>query len=323
MFLSTQTKQVLVTGGSGFIGGSFVRKYASKYKTFFTFHRNEIRHPKAWGWRMSLDSEVQMCHLFSELRPNIVLHTAGMTSAAECEKDWQRTYDINVRGTHDLLNLCNEFGARMIFLSTDFVFDGNRGNYEEQDNIFPSTRYGRSKQMAEEIVCSSTSSPHTVLRLALVYGFGIPSAQGMVGWLRDALLANRPVTLFTDEIRNPVYLDDVLNIIDEVIEKDVTGLFNIGGRDRVSRYDFGLNFARTLGYNPNCILPASIKDYQGKPPRPQNLTLNIARAQRRFKTVLAGVDDGLRRMRNIQTENDPDSLKALSDPDAPPESSGL
>ncbi len=187
MFLSTQTKQVLVTGGSGFIGGSFVRKYASKYKTFFTFHRNEIRHPKAWGWRMSLDSEVQMCHLFSELRPNIVLHTAGMTSAAECEKDWQRTYDINVRGTHDLLNLCNEFGARMIFLSTDFVFDGNRGNYEEQDNIFPSTRYGRSKQMAEEIVCSSTSSPHTVLRLALVYGFGIPSAQGMVGWLRDAL----------------------------------------------------------------------------------------------------------------------------------------
>jgi len=305
MFLTTQTKQVLVTGGSGFIGSAFIRRCAGKYKMRYTYFRHPIRHPKAWGNRLNLESEARMCELFSELRPNVIIHAAAMTNLAECEKDWQRTYDINVRATHQLLQLCNDFNTRMIYISTDFVFDGERGNYEETDDTFPITRYGKSKSMAEEIVYSGPGSANTVLRLSLVYGFGTEPARGFIGWLQDALVGNRPVTLFTDEFRTPVYVEDAIDVLNEVVDNQVPGIFHVGGREKISRYDFGMRFAKTLGYNPSCILPASIKDFQGRPPRPNNLSLNIARAQKRFKTILGGVDDGLRRMREIQTENDP------------------
>ena len=319
MFLTTKSKKILVIGGSGFIGRAFLQTYAPKYKTYFTYHKNEFKTANAWGWRLSLNSEIHMCHILSELRPDIVIHAAGLTSVKKCEQDWQWTYDINVRGTHDLVNLCRDINARIIYLSTDFVFDGNRGNYEETDDPFPQTRYGRSKLMAEEIVYGGSSSSNTVLRLSLVYGFGTPQAPGMIGWLQDALIAGRPLHLFTDEIRTPVYIDDVLGILNEVVENTTPGIFHIGGREKINRYDFGLRFANTLGYNPNCIIPASIKDYHEKPPRPEDLSLNIGRAQKRFKTILAGVDDGLRRMREIQTRNDQEGIETHPSSESNPE----
>lgn len=317
MFLTTQTKQILVTGGSGFVAGAYIQKYSTKYKMRYTYFQNEVKFPKAWGCKLNLESEVRMCELFSELRPNVVIHAAAMTNVAECEKDWQKTYDVNVRATHDLNILCQEYGARIIYISTDMVFAGNRGNYEEQDETFPSTRYGKTKRMAEEIVYAGSSSANAVLRLSLVYGFGRPGGpRGFVGWLQDALAGNRPVRLFTDEMRSPVYIEDVVDALDEVVDRDISGIYHIGGRERISRYDFGLKFANTLGYNPACIIPASIHDYMDGPPRPKDLTLNIGRAQKKFKTILAGVDDGLRRMREIQTQSDRDDLQPGTRPES-------
>ncbi len=304
MFLSTQTKQILVLGGSSFIGNAFIRKYASKYRIRFTYYNHPVQIPRSWGCRLNIQSEVRICELFSEIRPDLVIHCAGMTSTAKCEENWDRTYAINVKATHDLHTICQETNTRMIYLSTDFVFDGQRGGYEEVDDTFPSTRYGKSKRLAEDVIYHGPNSPNTILRLSLVYGFGKGPSRGFIGWLTDSLAANRPVTLFTDEYRTPVYIEDVVDILDEVVEHEIQGLYHIGGREKISRYEFGKKFAETLGYNTSCILPASIKDFQGHPPRPPDLSLNTASARKRFKTVLSGVEDGLRRMRNIQTESD-------------------
>jgi len=318
MFLSTQSKHILLTGGSGFIGGAFTYRYAQKYRIGYTYFRNPVQIPKARAFRLNIESEVHMCQLFSEFRPNVVIHAAALSNVAECEKDWKKTYDVNVRATSDLMNLCREVGARVIYLSTDMVFAGTRGNYEETDDPFPGNRYGKSKRLAEEMVYAGAGSPNTVLRLSLVYGFGRPAGpRGFDGWLQEALVANRPVTMFTDELRSPVYIEDVISILDEVVEGDIAGLFHIGGRDKISRYDFGVRFAETLGYNPACVVPGSIRDYPERPARPANLTFNIARAQKRFKTTLAGVEDGLRRMREIQTATDPTPSRRDTEPSPP------
>lgn len=297
MFMVSGGKRLLVIGGSSFIGHAYLKTYGSKYKVRYTYFRNQIRIPNAWGRKIDIRNEPRLCELFTEFRPDIVLHCAGMTSLKECEKDWQKTYDVNVRATGDIRSLCNEVGARLIYLSTDMVFDGERRMYEETDDTFPRSRYGKSKQMAEELVYGAGSTNNTVLRLSLVYGLAYGQSRGFLGWMQDAMSTGKPLTLFTDEIRSPVFLEDLVEIIEEVISEDIAGLFHIGAPEPVDRYNFGLRFAQVFGYNPACIRAASINEYTEKPPRPRNLSLNTARAQKRFKTRLCDVEAGLRRMR--------------------------
>jgi dTDP-4-dehydrorhamnose reductase len=181
--------------------------------------------------------------------------------------------------------------------------------------------------MAEEIVLDATGGRNTVLRLSLVYGWGRKGGRrGFIGWLQDSLIEGRPVTLFIDEMRSPVYLEDVVDVMNECIEQNISGLYHIGGWESINRYDFGLRFAETMGYNPSCLVQASIKDFSGMPPRPRDLTLNTHRAQDTFQTILGGVDDGLRRMRqrfdHPEGEPRPKKLRPPRIAEDNPESSG-
>ena len=301
MFQSRRTLKVLIIGGSSFIAGAFACRYGGNYHTTLTYDSHPVADPKCRAVKINLRSEARLCELFAELRPDVVIHAAAMTDVAACEKDWERTYDLNVRATANILDLCHEIDARLIYLSSDMVFDGRQGNYEEQDPAYPLSRYGKSKLLAEELVCGSASSPHTVLRLAQVYGFGCtPHSRGFIGWLQESLAAGEAVKLFTDEYRSPVYLEDVIDLLDQAIPGNSPGVFNIAGPEKISRYDFGHRFAEALGYNPACITPVSLHSYTSGPPRPANLSMNISRMQRHFRILPAKIKTALRRMRQIQ-----------------------
>jgi len=146
MFLANRPT-LLVTGGSGFIGSALVNSLRFSYPTHFTYHSNEIKFDGVFGHQLDLKEELRMDGVFSAVRPKVVIHTAAMTSAMECEKDWGRTYDVNVRAVSDLITHCRRFDAKFVLLSTDLVFEGRRGNYEELDDCFPVNRYGKSKHL--------------------------------------------------------------------------------------------------------------------------------------------------------------------------------
>lgn len=297
MFLSRSAPKILITGGSGFIGSALVQHLQTEYNLYYTYNDTKVRFPRAFGRRLDLKSEMRMDEIFTEIRPRILIHTAAMTSIGECEKDWNRTYDINVRATTYLLNHCRRFNTKVIFFSTDLVFEGDQGNYEELDEAFPVNRYGKSKLLAEQIVSDAKHLKPLIFRISLTMGRSpSPSHQGTVGWLKNTLEKGESVSLFTDEYRTPLYLGDLVKIVSVAIKQDMEGTYHLASRDRISRYDLGLKFAETFGYDKDLLIASSLNDYTG-PKRPPDVSLKTRKLLDKFLIHPIGVDEMMRRLK--------------------------
>lgn len=293
-------RTVLITGGSGFVGFNLAHALRFAYNVHFTYcdHKLAIRH--AFSHKANLRSENEIAMLFDRVSPGTIIHCAALTHTEKCEEDWDLAYRTNVKATYDLVERANANRCRLIYLSTDMVFDGERGNYEEPDATFPGSRYGRTKQLAEETVLEHSRSNTVVLRPGLIYGWGSPTSGGFTQWMRQSLEEGKPLRLYEDEFRTPIYIKDLVSIIKEILKKDCKGIFHVAGREKVSRYDFGLQFARTFGYDEKLIERASLADHPGKVRRPPDISLNISKARRYFLTTLAGMEDGLSRMKESE-----------------------
>jgi dTDP-4-dehydrorhamnose reductase len=233
--------------------------------------------------------------LINEVHPTHVVHCAAMTNVDECEKNWSEAYALNVRATMEIARRVKELGGITIYLSTDLVFGGERGNYREVDVTIPLSNYGWTKLMGESHVFR-TSGDNSVLRCALIYGKGHEERQGFLGWMTRTLEEGKPLYLYQDEYRSPLLLDDLASAVAEVIEKKFTGLYHIAGRERMNRYDFGVRFANTFGLNTDLVEPVSIEDHKGTR-RPQDVSLNIDHASGVFETDFETVRTGLKRLR--------------------------
>jgi len=288
--------RILVTGGSGFVGNAIVERLKWEHDVHFTYHENPIRIPRALSYELDLRDEMTMDEIMSDVRPEVLIHTAAMTSIAECEEDWQKTYDINVRATSDLLDHCRRFDCKMVYLSTDIVFDGSRGNYEETDHPFPVNRYGKSKRFAEEVVLDCRQLQPLVFRTGLVYGWSLAKHPGPLGWLKNSLDKGEQVTAYTDEYRTSIFLDDLVILLREAIAKNVEGLYNVAGHKRMSRYDFAVKFAEEFGYDKSLIRPGSQKEYT-LAKRPADVSMNTTKLRDKFEHRPRDLKDTLSRLK--------------------------
>ena len=296
MFMVNRPR-LLITGGSGLIGSALVENLRTEYATYYTYNTNKMQFPRAFGRKLDLTDEMRMDGVMSDVRPEVLIHAAAMTSVVECERDWEKTYDTNVRATAELLTHCRRFGTRIVYLSTDLVFDGSVGNYEENDETFPVNRYGKSKKLAEELVLDAKYLRPLVLRISLVIGKGNTHHGGMIGWLKDSLEKGQPVTLFVDEYRSMIYLPDLVRIIDEALRKQLEGVYHIAGHKRTSRYDFGVQFAEVFGYDSDLIQRGSLADCQG-PNRPADVSLNTRKMEDAFETKTLGLRTSLEHLKD-------------------------
>lgn len=304
MFLLNRPK-LLITGGSGFIGGALVNSLRRHYPVHFTYNEHEIQFSGAFGHRLDIKNIMRMDEVLTEVRPKVLVHTAALTNVAQCEEDWTETYDVNVRAVSELLTHCRRFDTKIVLFSTDLIFDGKRGNYEENDDAFPVSRYGKSKRLAEQIVLDAKYLRPLVLRISLTLGRSPSSNQGMVGWLKGCLDKGEPVTLFTDEYRTPIYLPDLVAIIDEALRKDMEGVFHVASHPRISRYDLGVLFADAFGYDKSLIVAGSLNDYQGTRRAP-DVSLNTRKMLDKFEYRPFGVEQALKSLKGEYDGEPPD-----------------
>ena len=209
---------------------------------------------------------------------------------------------MNAEGTRHVARAAAAVGARLIHISTDVLFDGEKGNYSEEDPPSPITPYGRSKALAEEAVRASGAEA-VILRTSLIYG---PAAEisdatspdirwrhwdRQTRWIVGDLKSGEPVHLFTDECRCPVWVRSLASALVELAGRTYRGILHVGGAQALSRYAFGLRLARFHGVDPEGITPALSRE--SGLVRPLDCTLDCSRAQM-LRTPLPGVDTILR-----------------------------
>lgn len=284
--------KILLTGGSGFLGWNFCKVLRFKHEITALYLQHELFLEKCQFQKIDIRNRDDVFEIVRKIQPDVVVHTAAITSVQLCEQDRELAYSVNVEGTKNVLEASAEVGAKFIYISTDLVYSGDGSFFTEDTPPEPKSYYAQTKLEAEEIV--KTYDNYIILRLALMYGWGNVFTNSFSDWLHTELRAKRKVKVFVDQFRTPIYAVDAVMAIDELISKDVKNeIFNLGGSERISRYDFALKFADVFGYPRDLIVPVpmdSVKTYLAKA---KDCSLNISKIQSILSFKLKNVDEGL------------------------------
>jgi dTDP-4-dehydrorhamnose reductase len=252
-----------ITGAGGLIG-SYLQRTAPAHCTVSQLTRQDL----------DLTDRSAVEKRFREERPGLVIHSAALSKSVACEKDPPLARKLNVEVTQHLAALSADIP--FFFFSTDLVFDGKRGNYDEAAPVNPLSVYGHTKAEAEQIVLRNPR--HTVIRTSLNAGISPTRDRGFNEEMRAAWESGCTLNLFVDEFRCPIPAVVTARAVWELEGKRATGLFHIAGAERLSRVDIGHALAARWPHLTPRIKAGSLKDYSG-PPRSPDTSLNCAKAQ--------------------------------------------
>jgi dTDP-4-dehydrorhamnose reductase len=265
----------LITGASGQLGGYLLRELQNAGESVVAWSLSRYR--ELFGFPLQ---PIDLCQreavvtAFHQARPDVVLHTAGLTAVADCYRNADLARRINTAGTALLAELAAEAKVRLLYTSTDMVFSGTRGHYREDDVAEPLSMYGRTKLAAESSVLAV---PHgTVARISLMFG---PSVIGRPYFFDQQLrkmLDGQPATWFEDEWRSPLGLSAAARALLALARSDVSGLLHVGGPQRMSRLEMGRRLAAFHGLDARLVVPIQQASVTTPEPRPRDLSLDAA-----------------------------------------------
>ena len=271
-----QSTKVLITGASGSLGWTLSKKLADTCRVMGTYCRNACVPEGSEGVKVDLCDERPMTAVFESFKPDLTVHLAAITDPDRCERNPQLAFKVNYEATMDIARRSKKVGARLVFVSTDLVFDGSKGNYREDETPRPLSIYGMSKLRAEEAALAEGGNV-VVLRSSLMYGLGSPARPTFLARVVEALSHGQEMRLFTDQKRNPILVDDVARALIIAVERDVRGLYHIGGSQVLSRYEFGQEVCKVYGYEERLLVPMKMQEFPYDARRPLDPTLNIQR----------------------------------------------
>lgn len=229
-----------------------------------------------------------------QLGPDVIVHLAGIKDLTFCEANPDIAYSVNYRSTQYLVDAAAKAGSSFVLISSDYVFDGNRGNFKEDDKPQPSTVYGKTKELSETCVLEA-SSRHAIVRTSAVYGKG-----GLFfSWIMESLSGGKSVEAFSDAYFTPTFVGDVVWAFASVIDRGLNGIFHVAGQSVVSRYEMAKQIALLVNADPELVKSASV-DKSGLLIA-HNSSLNCSQTskvlQREFLTLSQGLENifGLQR----------------------------
>ncbi|MBA7704343.1 dTDP-4-dehydrorhamnose reductase [subsurface metagenome] len=235
---------------------------------------------------------------FADIRPNFIIHCAALTNVDYCEEHPMEAHQINTIMSTLVAQKARQIGAYLIHISTDFVFDGIRGNYDEKDIPNPINVYGRTKLEAEQKVISIL--PAACIVRTVIYGWNYQSKFSLAEWMISKLKNQEKLTAFRDVQFSPILVNDLAAILFKLEEEKYAGIIHIAAREACSKFEFAKLIAKIFNLDRTLIEPISIDQLELKAPRGKNNSLSVDRAEKILNMKLPTVEDGLEKMRKLQ-----------------------
>ena len=289
--------QLLITGGSGFLGWNLAKLAAKEYDVYYTYRQHPVKIKGCQEYHLDLQKQEAIEDAINEIQPEVIIHTAALAEADVCEERRSVAHDINVTGTRYLAEYAEEIGARFIYISTDLVFDGKKGNYLETDAAKPINYYGESKLLGERVV-QEVASNYLIVRLALMYGNSNGLNLSFTDWMHDNLKNHRDLPLFTDQFRSPLFVEDGARALLELIDSPAKNqVLHLGGKERVNRYDFGQKFTKIFGYEAKYLHGVKMAEVESSASRGGDCSLNIKKVRALLSFELSDIETSLKKMK--------------------------
>lgn len=284
-------KKLIVTGSGGLLGSHLVRLAQGRFETLGLLRKRLATLPGPQR-EVDLVDEALLDQTVRSFRPHVVIHAGAITAPVACENDPEQATLVNVRATAQLAERCAELGTRFIFLSTDLVFDGNKGMYREDDAVAPSSHYGQTKVLAEEETRRRAPN-HVIARTSLMVGYSPRGNRAVNEIMKLAADRGERMPLFVDEYRCLIGAANLAEVLLEFAERSETGTFHVVGPERRSRAEWGLLIARHFGWEQSLIKPTRRADVPCMPPRPPDVSLDISKATNLLRTRIKSIPEVL------------------------------
>ena len=272
----------VITGTSGYVGNYLAEKFCEEYSI--------VKLDRTHG--VDLTDFVSVGSIIEESKPVVIIHCAVYKGLRKCEENKEEAYKVNVLATGNLAQISKSIGAKFIYFSTDYVFDGERGLYTEEDLPNPINYFGKTKLDAENVV-REVGGNYAILRTSGVYGSPNGSNTNMDTWALEKLSRGEQIKAFADIHNSPTYVDDLCLGVKKVLEEDVSGTFHLAGSERINRYDFLRKMADIFGYDQNLIIPELSSSVETDFNRPLDTSLVSFRLSDKLNIQLSGMERGM------------------------------
>ena len=208
--------------------------------------------------------------------PEMIIHLSAMADIDKCQMHPPTAWEVNFLATQRLVDVAGEIGSRFVYISSDVVFDGSKGDYEETDSPLPVNIYAETKLAAEETVGNQLQN-YVILRPALFYGKSLQGRRSFTETMLMALREKKHVSVYEDQIRTPLLVDDLAAACWKLANSGHTGLFHLGGPEKLSRYEMGEIACELFHLPKNYLKPVQASRLTSGAPRPADCSLNSAK----------------------------------------------
>jgi dTDP-4-dehydrorhamnose reductase len=252
--------RIFISGGSGLLGQYLNLVLSKEHEILTQFNSKQGNCLQYNSVQADITDYKKIELLLKEFKPNVIVHTAAITSVQIAEKLPSKfVFEINVHATEKLAKLSSKLGAKFFYLSTDLVYAGYRGSMlKENGKLMPASFYAETKLMGEEKV-KATSHDYVILRTGLLYGFGLNGSTNYFNFMFENLMNKIPVKLFYDQFRTPLSLWEAARIISELCRTKINNeIINFGGIERVSRLELGEQLCNITGYDSSLLQKISM-----------------------------------------------------------------
>lgn len=260
--------KIAIIGASGFLGTKLFNFFSKKYNVIGA----DIK-KTAGIFILDATNAKEVRKFIIDNKPDVVVDTVALTSSLACEKNPELCRKLNYETAKNIANVCREIDAKMIFISSTYLFDGEKGNYSEQDEVTPINEYAKTKIMAEKEI--SKLKKYLILRIDIMYGYnGKEKPNGVF----DLILSEKEVRLREpNQFRQPVLIEDVVAIIDFLLERNKIGIFHVAGLTKIKMIDFLKKLENIIRKESKIKISDEKPEIELKIPK--NATLNISKIQ--------------------------------------------
>lgn len=308
--MTPQVRQrFLVTGSTGLLGSVLASVATHHHDVIACSRGSGLSIPRVRSMTLDLRNPASVAEVISAARPVVVVHCAAETRVDWCEDHPDEALRVNVEGTVSLCRAVALTEGCLVYISTDSVFDGFRGNYTEVDEPGPLNIYAQSKWLGEQAVRRNLPD-HLIIRTNF-YGWGLSSKQSLGEWILEQLRLGRRIPGFQDVIFAPLLTDDLADIVLAMIALGLRGTYHLGSRDAISKFDFAKRIARAFELDQGLVDPIKVESVQLRAPRPKITNLNSSKAEEALGTLLPSVDEGVCRFRDLEASGEVAARRAL------------
>ena len=266
--------KVLVTGSAGLVGQQVVKDLSNSHQVFSCY--NESKPEYGDSVKMDLKNREMISSILTEKKPDIVIHLGAMTGVDLCEKEKTSASEINTKATEIIAKECSKLNSFLVYVSTDYVFDGNLGMYKEDDVINPLGFYGKSKLEGEKVV-QNFSANWCIARTSTPFGLH-PTKKSFPMWVIENLQKQKQIDVLIDQFTSPTYIPNLSRMLIEISERHITGIIHTAGASKISRYQMACMVSDKLNLDSTLLKQISINKMKWVAQRPKDSSLDVSRA---------------------------------------------